>query len=446
MSKTITDSGTLAGTPSAFESGSYSSISNQAGPVGHDESGTSYATITCRTGSQAESYAFWSFDWSAIPAGATIKSVTGKTKCYASSTSYISTRAVQLYYQGTTAKGSAVSFSNSTSATQTLSCGTWTRAELDGMMIRVYGRRGTSNTSRSATMRFYGAEVTVEYEYEGTAYEVTASSTAVGVSVSPASEDVMAGGDYVLTINGSLAVAVVTDNGVDVTASVVTETGGEKSELATDVVTNGVESGASYAEYAVGRSADDPNTSSSNMYASQDAEGYAEYSFDFSAIPAGAVITNVEVEVYGHRESSTVDSTHVAQVACYCGSTAKGSYLDLSSTSNTKQTLTDCGSWTRDELQSAKLRFYVGYYGGLLGGISWHVAYTCDGIHTYRLTNVVADHVILVKPSSQLYVKVNGTWVAVRKAYEKQNGVWVEISDMSGVLVDGKLYATKITT
>lgn len=156
--------GTYTSYPSAFDSGSYSSISNQTNPVGKGSTNTTYATITCRTGSRAETYAFWEFDWSVIPADAIITSVTGTAKCYVSSTTYVTTRAVQLY-SGSTAKGSAVSFTNSTSAA-TLSCGTWTRSELDNMRIRVYGMRGTSSTSRSASMRFYGATITVAYTYE----------------------------------------------------------------------------------------------------------------------------------------------------------------------------------------------------------------------------------------------------------------------------------------
>lgn len=46
----------------------------------------------------------------------------------------------------------------------------------------------------------------------------------------------------------------------------------------------------------------------------------------------------------------------------------------------------------------------------------------------YSITNVVADHTIVVSiaDNNALYVKLNGAWKAVEKAYKKVNGSWVE--------------------
>ena len=136
------------------------SIQNQTNPVGKSSSNTTYATLTTTTTRNATSYAFWKFDCSSIPSGATIESVSCVAKCYVSNTTRIGTRSVQLYYGTNTAKGSSVSFNNNES-TQTLNCGTWTREELNDINIRVAGTRGTS--TRSATIQFYGADLTVTY-------------------------------------------------------------------------------------------------------------------------------------------------------------------------------------------------------------------------------------------------------------------------------------------
>jgi len=50
-------------------------------------------------------------------------------------------------------------------------------------------------------------------------------------------------------------------------------------------------------------------------------------------------------------------------------------------------TITNPGTWTRAELQSAKLRFTVAYYGGAISGITWKVIYSIQG-YQYTLTNV----------------------------------------------------------
>ena len=166
------------------------SIQNQTNPVGKSSSNTTYATLTTSTTGGATSYAFWKFDCSSIPSGAIIESVSCVAKCYVSNTTQIGTRSVQLYYGTSTAKGSSVSFNNSTTATQTLNCGTWTREELNDINIRVAGTRNATST-RSASIRFYGADLTVTYTTPQ--YTVTTTITN-GVLVNPNASEVVVGG------------------------------------------------------------------------------------------------------------------------------------------------------------------------------------------------------------------------------------------------------------
>ena len=166
VTEQVTETVTLY--PMAYDASNYSyaSISNATNPVGKGSDNTTYATINLKTGSSAETYVYFPFDTSDIPENATITSVACKAKGYVSSTSssYINTRQMQLF-SGTTAKGSAATLTTSATA-QTLTCGTWTRDELQNCRIRMYAKRGTSNTSTSRNMRFYGAELTVTYTYE----------------------------------------------------------------------------------------------------------------------------------------------------------------------------------------------------------------------------------------------------------------------------------------
>lgn len=70
-----------------------------------------------------------------------------------------------------------------------------------------------------------------------------------------------------------------------------------------------------------------------------------------------------------------------------------------------------------------------GTLGGAVSGAEWTVAYEVDG-YVYTITNVVADHAIVVAQASTtaLYVKSNGAWVAVSAAYVKANGAWAPVA------------------
>lgn len=434
MSRIIDETKTVDTSPSSYEgntftSSYYQNLNNGFGTV----TDTNYARFTMRNTSYEIYYVFDALD---IPSGATINSVSCSVKCYVSNGSYYPSLQV---YAGTTAKGSASNVtSTSTTHVQNLSVGSWTVSELNGE-IRLHLKCVSVTTRNSRYAYLYGATFSVTYTYQGTAYEISVTNNTSTVTASPMSDEVMGGGSFTLNMNGDFTGVTLTDNGTDVTSQIVQGVDGTINAVADDVTTADIQSGSSYAEYAVGNSADDPYTSTSNMYASD--EGYADYSFDFSSIPSNATINNMEVEVYGHRESSTIDSSHIARCILYSGSTQKGESLELQSTSNSKYTMTNCGTWTREELQSAKLRFLVGYYGGLLCGITWYVSYSVDG-YTYTISNIGADHVLVLGSGSnqKVYIKVNGSWIEFSKIYKKVNGAWVEQSDFSQVFESGKVY------
>lgn len=147
---------------------SYNSIRGAENPVGKGSNSTrSYATINLKTGSRATTYTRWPFDCSSIPVGATIDSVACNVAALSSSTStnYVPTRTLQLY-SGTTAKGSATTISSTKRSVYTLSCGAWTRDELQSCNLYIYAKRGTVGTSMAIDIWFYGADLTVTYTYQ----------------------------------------------------------------------------------------------------------------------------------------------------------------------------------------------------------------------------------------------------------------------------------------
>jgi hypothetical protein len=451
---TITGSVTLH--PSGYTGASNWTISTSGSySITNAYKGTGDTSSSCRitVNTSATGYVYLTFDTSDIPDGATITSITGQVQVRVSNTTRVTSTKCQLY-TGTTAKGSSVAFSNtSTSNVVTLSPGTgWTRANLDDLRLRI-GATGSSST-QTKYVYLYGANVTINYSV--TAHDITIqNSTTVAVT---ASETEVGDGDSVEIYAETLTGITVKDNGVDVTSQFTQLPGGTISAVPGEDVTEGFSaSGAAFYQssstssdawlrYAIGHSAESPYSTSntSNTYVKPEGQtGWINYHFDFSEVPTIATITSMTVKVYGARENATVDTSHVARFQCYSGNTAKGTLQNFTSTSNGSVTVTDPGTWTAAELHDAQLRFEVGYYGGRMLGITWSVTYTVSG-YQYTITNVSANHTIVVASSSgggpKMYLKVNGSWVEASKVYKKVNGSWVQQSDLTNVFVSGTNY------
>lgn len=51
--------------------------------------------------------------------------------------------------------------------------------------------------------------------------------------------------------------------------------------------------------------------------------------------------------------------------------------------------------------------------------------------HTYTITNIAEDHVIIIKSAGPtVFLKQNGSWVQAESVFYKQNGVWVQVESM----------------
>lgn len=411
----------------AVSSASYLSVSNAANMY-HNTDNTTYATITNTNASTSSRYLYLrGFNFDDIPAGAVINSFTVKIKGYESGLSTSTSYAPRLANRTSALSNTTASSNFNTSAhTITIPTGalTWEQIENYGsnFTIMVYVRRASRNTT--GYFYCYGAEIEVDYTIPISHNVSLTNNTTANASVSDTNPTE---GDDVTVTTDTLEGIIVTDNGTDVTSQFVQGQSASESQAAESQTHSGIQSGSSYAEYAVGRTAEDPYSSTSNMYASSSSTGHVDYAFDFSAIPAGATIQSISVKVYGHRENSSIDSTHVANIQLMSGTTTKGDDQDFTSTSNAMITISNPGTWTREELQSAVLRFTVGYYGGLVCGITWTVEYESSG-YVYTISNIVADHAIVFSVSGTSYtvrVKDNGTWKTPSKILVRQNGSWV---------------------
>ena len=426
----VTRSGSISAHPTSYDTShySYASVSTQY-PISNaytDSSSTSYGQVSWKTGQNAETYVYLKFDFSSIPANATIKTVTAKARGYVNTTnsSRVTSRQMQLA-TGTTLKGSALTISNSTSEQTFSSVGTWTRAELLDAGVRFYVKRGTSNTSSEYTMRMYGATMTVTYEWQETTYEITVSnSTSATVEAHPS--EVEAGEDSEIRAD-SLTGITVKDNNVDVTSQFTSRSnpGYEVS------YSNRGDYGFALSNgYYVSQNKG-VNKSCAvcrvNLYLEEAATvtfqyiNYAEASYDFGVFgnidvalttdyyPAGSGGATISETSYKKACNTSSDNTSTVKTLSYSVSAGEH-FIDV------KFSKDDATASNNDTLQ-----FQV----SVTMGSGWPKTY-----YGYTIANVQADHTVLVTSSAQpeLYVKLNGSWVKVQTAYRKVSGSWQEVS------------------
>lgn len=456
MSRTINDTGTESSHPVSYDSGySAYSVSGLDNAL-TDSSSTSYATINLTRNSNAETIIFYNFSFN-IPSGATINSVTAKAKCYISTTnsSRIATRQIRLY-SGSTAMGSAHTVSNSTREF-TMTAGTWTAEQLNNAKIRLYAKRGTSNTTTNYYYRFYGATMTVSYTYQTTIYEVTASSNVSGVTIAPSSQEQAQGGNATVTLSTNSNIKLL-DNNTDVTSSI--EYGSQNPTYSVETV-----SGAGYGFNL-----------SNGWYVSANkginsSTALCRVTFD---LPISCDITFT----YINYAEATYDFGVFSKIDTALSTTA------WDSTSSGGDTTTDAGKEQRrlntSSYNSSSQQTLI--YSNVSSGnhyidvkfskdqataenndtLQWKVSITPRGtlptVYTYTITNISADHVLVVNPASapsdkifrkvngtwvqasKEYVKVSGTWREVSKVYKKVNGSWVEQDDISAMFNTNAIY------
>lgn len=449
----------------SLSNSNYLSISNADNMYTNTDSITAGTCTHNRASTNSTYYLYLrGFNFSDVPSNATVSDFTVKIK--ASATGHTTSTSSSYYMSlinGTTQIASTVASGRLSTTTTTFTFGkgslTWDTLVDYGSNfgIRIPLRRANSNTADVISV--YGAEIEVNYTVPNPR-TVTSTLNGDGTIDPSGTTNTYEGVEYelVITPTDKTEPVTITNNGVDVTSQLVAHGAGSTlSFVPTADNVGGVSSGSSYAGYAVGHSAEEPysTSSSSNMYASSGSTGHADYSFNFGSIPSNATIEEVNIRCYGHAENTTVDSTHVSKVALYVGSTLKSDEVSFTSTSNSIKEITNIDTLTRTDLSNAVVRHTVGYYGGLVLGITFEVTYsTGTGIDYYTYTYTVSDNttiaVTIGNPMSPVYVKingiwvesedimikVNGTWQSVTTVYKKNNGAWTQSTDISDMFVN----------
>lgn len=448
----------------SFSNTNYLTMTNADNMYENTDSDT-YATITnTQTGTTTYYIYIKGFNFDDIPSNATVSSFSVKFKARESGLSTSTSYRPYMVNNTTTITGTAsMPSTTATPITFTGVSATWATIKGYGLNfgIRISVRRSSRNTT--GYLYVYGAEIEVNYTVP--AATITSTLTGNGTIDPLGAETVMVGDDYELVIvpaNFSDPVTAKRD-GTDITAQLVfhNESDTVSAIPGSDVTTGFSESGANFYQnsstssdawlrYAIGHSAESPysTTNTSNTYvkdssggSSSTATGWMNYPFDFSDIPPGAVINSVQVKCYGARENATINNQRVARVGLYSGGTLKSTVQDFTSTSNGTITISSPGTWTRDELEDAQLRFEVGYYGGRLLGATWTVSYSVHNYtYTFTVTSTTASTIdVMIGVQDALYWKNNGSWVKVLKGYKKVNGVWVE-QDITSLFSNAQNY------
>lgn len=282
--------------------------------------------------------------------------------------------------------------------------------------------------------------------YSGTLYNINASSTYTGATVTPLSQQVRAGSAGSINIEvGDTYEIVVKDNG-----TVVTPSEPLPSTETSFIPSSFIDSESHYS--AINATYDTSSgltNSASTTYCMASAvtstysESYLTYAFDCSSIPENAIIDNVTCGVKGRTSSATYLPTCHAQL--YSGSVAKGDQSGNFGTTATALSF-DGGSWTRNELSSARVRLTAirgnstnaanfRFYGATLL-VEYHVP------AIYTISNVQSSHTITIEENTNYNVVASSNYTgatvtpATQKVYVGRSAdVTISVSNLYEIVV-----------
>jgi len=473
MSSQVSITSAITVTPSVALGGVYSAVSSTAYVIGQGTGNVDgYSYMTLALGSNAESYYEWGFDLSEIPRGSVINSVSCQARCLItqSGASYITTRKVQLYTGEGTAKGTGTTITGLHATPRTLDCGSWTREELDTCRIRFTAIRATGNTGTSIQVRVFGADLTVGYEFNGEAFDVSASSSYSGASVVPANQEICSGSDATLKIyTDKVNKIIVEDNNTVVTNSLTFVESPSvylhchpSSFDEENSVYNSV-----YSTY-VKENGFNPchNTTRCALYAltGNGVSSYMYYNFDCSSIPNDAIIEAVACRARCTIQNNrfTTGSANTFFQVCI-GTSGVSGQIGVTGTTTSMNATTGpingtstITGLTRSDLDNIKIKFQAKKNSASAStlstfsfwGASLSVKYKMPSgysYYAYTISGIDDDHVILVseKPGGTK-VKIAGDWVDVGTVWVRENGNWVDrTADYETIFSSDKVYVRK---
>lgn len=412
----------------ALSSTSYLSVSNASNMYNNTDSDT-YATVTNSRSSTTSYYIYLrGFDFDTIPSNAVVSSFTVKLKARESGVSTSSS------YKPYLANGTSAINGSCSAVTTTASVHEFSGISADWETIKGYGnnfgirincRRASRNTT--GYMYIYGAEIEVNYTvpiHHSVSINNSTSATVTATETNP-----LEGTDVEIRAN-TLSGIAVTDNGVDVTSQFTQREETAESYTVVNVGSYGFTLNNSTGYYV----SNNEGISKSAALCRVDFHvpvpatitftyiNYAEQGYDFG------VFGNIDVELsddyYSAGSSGATITDGDYKRACNTSAYNTSSVQTLTY----EMTAGNHSIWVKYSKDDASddnydtLQFKV--------SITLNEPFTPGTYYGYDIANISADHVIVVTEvaTSALYVKKNGSWIGVAKAYKKINGAWVEQS------------------
>lgn len=407
----------------------------------YNYSGTTYLTVTdadnAYTNTDSDSYAtvqninnattsryvyLRGFNFSAVPSDATVSKIEIKIKASHSggntSTIYGYNGTTQISSVGsTTALGTSATvktFTNTTISWDTL------KNYGDNFGIRINCRR--SNRNNTAYIYIYGAEIVVTYTVP-----VYHSISVTGENTSPSGTTSVLEGTS-LTVKAYYdEKPTVTDNNVDVTSQLVQATETGASYTVTNITST----------YGFALNNNNYYESNNKAHASSAAVCKVDFSLPVASTITFSVINYAE-STYDYGLLSNLDSTLNTNASA---DTSNVYWNGKNNNSSSVQTVTYSNVTAGDHYIYVKY-FKDSYTDSNNDSLQFRVSITLNESYTprtywgYTLTNITADHTIVVTSAGSTettYFKNNGSWVSIIKIYKKVSGSWVEQSTPSTV-------------
>ena len=460
----------LVASQNSVSNANYVTVTNPDNMYNNTDHTGSYASLRGRAGRNSNStyYAFiHGFNFDDVPSTATVTGFKVKIKAYRNSymatgnTNYrisLASQPSNSYKIGNTTLSEDIT-ADSTGEVYEIPTGNLNWDTLSGygddFSIDVPLRNNSTSSSNYPYVYVYGAEIEVTYTMPNPR-TVTTTLSGNG-TISPSGQTTTYDGEtfnLTITPTNTADTVTATKNNVDITNDLVThylpgDPVTDDTVLGTYTLVSGGFNGqgATYFSGLVGKGYNG-STTTSNYYSSGNGTiAVFTYNMGFT-IPADSEITDVYVMVNGHAESTSQSSEYMC-AQLISGSTELSSELNFKSigTSNSTQTIHATTLPTIEQLANMKLQCRLGYYGGAINGATAYVTYKAPSSnishYTYSYTvsgNATIAVVIGGSAQPELYVKQNGTWVKVAKAYKKINGSWVEQSDLTTVFSSGTNY------
>lgn len=417
---------------------SYLSVSNASNMYDNTDS-TNYATVTNSRTSTTSYYIYLrGFNFDAIPEGAIVNSFTVKLKARESGVS------TSTSYKPYLANGTSTINGSCDVITTTASTHTFTGLSDDWDTIKGYGnnfgirincRRASRNTT--SYMYLYGAEILVDYTMP-VYYDVTISNS-TSATVTATDTHPLEGTDVEIRTN-TLSGITVKDNGADVTSQFVqkTDTGSYEVE---EVGSYGFSLNSS-GYYQSNNKGVDKTAAVSRVHFSLPTDAtitftfinYAEEAYDFGVF--GNIDTALNHNYYSAGSSGATITDSSYKLACNTSSHNTSSIQTLTYSMSAGEHYIDV-KYSKDDASAANndtLQFKVAI---TLNG-------TAPTYYGYTITNIVADHTIVVVIGSggtqTTYLKKNGHYVSYTKVYKKINGHYTLQSSHAGAFESGVNY------